>query len=279
MENTKKCERCIVNDRAKGAYKYCDPCREIVKREANKKRLQRNRRKLAEMTNEKCERCEIEPKWSSNLATKYCYKCRMIVENEKIKLKNKAAQMSRAKKSKRIHKKLVKDTNPRAANAKAMSKELYANCHLGYISKKKISEFRYVKLLKDCILAEKQAYSAKRKYKGNDQMSGSEKLARRKAIIHIDKLIFQLSRGGEENATHGRLLRLEKEYVNVYEKQLLIMMIEDSTKMSVGGSYTLAEAGDILGVTRERARQIESGAEKVLNHPMVARKLKAMLYE
>ena len=203
----------------------------------------------------------------------------MIVQNEQIKLKNKEAKVKRGKKVKRNHKKMERKTTPRAENAKAINKDLYAEHHVGPLSKKKISEFRYSSLLADCIVAEKKSYNRNKKYKANDQLSGSDKLAKRKAVIQIDKLIVLLLKGSDTDRVHGRLLKLEKEYACAYEKQLLILMIEESTKMPVGGSYTLAEAGDILGVTRERARQIENGATKVLNHPLVARQLKDMNYE
>lgn len=40
------------------------------------------------------------------------------------------------------------------------------------------------------------------------------------------------------------------------------------------GSFSLEEIGQIIGVTRERVRQIESGAIKKLKHPKMAIKLK-----
>ncbi len=41
--------------------------------------------------------------------------------------------------------------------------------------------------------------------------------------------------------------------------------------------FTLAEIGEILGVTRERVRQIEKAALKKLRHPSVGRRLRDYL--
>ena len=48
---------------------------------------------------------------------------------------------------------------------------------------------------------------------------------------------------------------------------------------SVGdvGSFTLDEIGQVLGITRERVRQIENAAMSKLKHPRVGRKLKQYL--
>lgn len=43
------------------------------------------------------------------------------------------------------------------------------------------------------------------------------------------------------------------------------------------GSFTLEEIGQVLGVTRERVRQIEQSALNKLKHPRVGRKLSAYL--
>lgn len=43
------------------------------------------------------------------------------------------------------------------------------------------------------------------------------------------------------------------------------------------GSFTLEEIGQVLGLTRERVRQIEQKAMQKLRHPRVGRHLKAYL--
>ena len=40
------------------------------------------------------------------------------------------------------------------------------------------------------------------------------------------------------------------------------------------GDYTLEEIATYLGITRERARQIEQGALKKLRHPKIGKKLR-----
>lgn len=51
-----------------------------------------------------------------------------------------------------------------------------------------------------------------------------------------------------------------------------------SMKNSLGsGDYTLQEIADILGVTRERVRQIESSAIKKLRHPRNRKKWEAIM--
>ncbi len=46
-----------------------------------------------------------------------------------------------------------------------------------------------------------------------------------------------------------------------------------------GVSFTLAEIGEFLGITRERVRQIENSAIKKLKHPFTTRKLREMNYD
>ena len=46
------------------------------------------------------------------------------------------------------------------------------------------------------------------------------------------------------------------------------------TERAGGGEYTLEEIAEILGITRERVRQIEAQALKKLRRPAVGRKLK-----
>jgi len=46
-----------------------------------------------------------------------------------------------------------------------------------------------------------------------------------------------------------------------------------------GSDFTLQEIADILGITRERVRQIESSAIKKLRHPKVGRSLNTYVHE
>jgi len=53
-----------------------------------------------------------------------------------------------------------------------------------------------------------------------------------------------------------------------------IQCINDSLKYYGSADLTLAEIGLILGVTRERVRQIEASAIKKLKHPKIGRILR-----
>jgi len=248
--------------------KYCTKCAKIVKdRNMNERREKVNNKNI-------CERCGVEPKWSETGTSKYCYECKVIVQKEISKTSNTKTKQKVPKK--RVHKKTERATKPKTVVKK--NRNLYEDHHLGMFSKEEIENFKYSILVRDCTKAAK-GFATKTRYKEEDRVSGSEKLARRKGINSVNKLILTLKSGSSKDILYGQELALEKEYVTAYEKQLLILMIEEQTGLPVGGSYTLAEAGDILGVSRERSRQIEAAAEKVLKQPSVARQLKDMIYD
>lgn len=50
--------------------------------------------------------------------------------------------------------------------------------------------------------------------------------------------------------------------------------MEDQMKSIKSGDYTLEEIAKILGITRERVRQIEAQALKKLKSPNIGKKLK-----
>ena len=89
-----------------------------------------------------------------------------------------------------------------------------------------------------------------------------------------------------ETTMYAKMLKLELEYIRKAEKDELIHRVEIKTGMPAGGEYTLEEVGKVLGVTRERVRQIEVsviGKNDIktkknkggfLHHPEVARKLR-----
>jgi len=76
-----------------------------------------------------------------------------------------------------------------------------------------------------------------------------------------------------------KLLKLEVEYIHTLEKETLqtrIKKLFGQTKTS--GTYTLAECGMILDVSRERARQLEDASLKLLKHPNKLRIFREYLY-
>lgn len=80
-----------------------------------------------------------------------------------------------------------------------------------------------------------------------------------------------------ENPEKFKYFKLMIEYRNAMEKDELREAIRQ-VHGSVGGTYTLDEIGKVLGVTRERARQIEVQAKKKLKHPHTARQMIELSY-
>ena len=73
----------------------------------------------------------------------------------------------------------------------------------------------------------------------------------------------------------AKMLRLQLQYRNKEEKtELSKLIIKTLGENGAGGSYTLADIGRVLGVSRERARQLQDTAIKKINHPYSRRILK-----
>jgi hypothetical protein len=78
-------------------------------------------------------------------------------------------------------------------------------------------------------------------------------------------------------------LALKEKYINDKMMSRLLecngdlQWINESLKDYGSSSMTLEEIGLILGITRERVRQIEASALKKLKHPKYARKLRDYL--
>ena len=78
-------------------------------------------------------------------------------------------------------------------------------------------------------------------------------------------------------------LAIKDKYIN--DKMMIRLLkcngnakwINESLKHYGSSAMTLAEIGLILGITRERVRQIETSALKKLKHPEHARKLRNYL--
>ena len=139
-----------------------------------------------------------------------------------------------------------------------------------------ITNFKYYKILEGMVSEENKRLSkSNREAEKSGRVSGVTKLARAKAIIKLKGFIEELLRSDDEyEKLLGKELSLEKEYMRTAEKIDLIEAIEVSTGQPASGEYTLAEIGVIFGLTRERVRQLQSAAEKVLKHPSAGRVLR-----
>ena len=73
----------------------------------------------------------------------------------------------------------------------------------------------------------------------------------------------------------AKQILLEKEYIRAFEKEKLRIEIERVLKCNSQGEFTLAEIGEVLGITRERVRQIEAAGIKILRHPRVGQMLRS----
>ncbi len=143
------------------------------------------------------------------------------------------------------------------------------------------TKFKYTKIIKEQMLLNKKDINKKNRYKiKEDRTSSQEKLLRRNAVQKISQYIVTLRTSGtEKEKMFAKQLALEKEYINVAEKQDLREAIKAHFDSSPSGTYTLAEIGKVLGLTRERVRQIETGVLKVLKHPITRRTLREMTLE
>lgn len=74
------------------------------------------------------------------------------------------------------------------------------------------------------------------------------------------------------NREYAKLLKLELQYKRAQEKEEIKYMIRVKMGEShTSGDFTLAEIGNILGLTRERVRQLEDAAIKKMKHPKQSR--------
>ncbi len=107
-----------------------------------------------------------------------------------------------------------------------------------------------------------------------DRISGTNKLFILNSLKIVDRYMTGLALGNKDDKRLFKQLKLEREYIRAKEKMDLSILIEKKTGEPAGGIYTLAEIGRVLGITRERTRQIEASAMKVLKHPNVGRAIK-----
>lgn len=110
----------------------------------------------------------------------------------------------------------------------------------------------------------------------NDRMKEINSLQRdvEDAIRDIDERISYSKSNNQRvkvaafNNERKKLVNLSSELYNKQLKELLRAIKNDK---GYGGEYTLAEVGEVLGITRERVRQLESMALKKMRSPRVAR--------
>ena len=134
-------------------------------------------------------------------------------------------------------------------------------------------EFYYTKALKLLLNREKK----ERRTTATDRASGADKITRINALNKLDKQMkMLLATGFPEDLQLVKIMKLEREYIHAREKRDLKIAISMAfPNQAPEGTYNLAEIGKVFGITRERVRQIEQAADKVLRHPRVAQKLKA----
>ena len=89
----------------------------------------------------------------------------------------------------------------------------------------------------------------------------------------MNKLISDM-----EDGPNKELLILEREYIRKVEVDRLKRNIEAILgSRGTEGDYTLGEIGSVLGITRERVRQLETSVIKFIKHPDTGRSLKDYL--
>jgi len=144
-----------------------------------------------------------------------------------------------------------------------------------------ISNFKYIIILQQMIDEQKASIHEKnRTLDKASKMFAGDKLTRMHASRKINKYIQALLQADcEYDNLLGKQLKLEREYVRKLQKDKLWHEIAEKTQQDVCGIYTLGEISDILGLTRERIRQIEHASLKVLKHPDILRKMKEIQYE
>lgn len=79
---------------------------------------------------------------------------------------------------------------------------------------------------------------------------------------------------------YANMLKAEIKASREIEKQNILKKIETKVLREGGGKgvYTLDEVGKVLGVTKERARQIEDAALRSFKHPSVSKELQKYIY-
>lgn len=131
------------------------------------------------------------------------------------------------------------------------------------------SKFTYTALYKRCV-REINRKQDKKHAKDDRVAKVTRYLAMELLQERLDKLDPELEK--------TKLIFLERDYIREFEKKRLRMNIQKTFgREDIDGDYTLNEAGEVLGVSRERARQLEFDAKNVLGRPKIARVLRDYL--
>lgn len=114
---------------------------------------------------------------------------------------------------------------------------------------------------------------------GKIKLSDESGLARGNRIAALQRISDHIKKLRSSECPHdreiGRQLKLERDYIRQREKEDLKLAIQMTfSNTFINDIYTLDECGKVLGVSRERARQLETQASKLLKHPKVAQRLK-----
>ena len=137
-------------------------------------------------------------------------------------------------------------------------------------------EFEYTKFMKELVKKEKIDIPTPIQ---KDRSSGGNKLAKLRAARKFKWHIRVLLQGDKDDVALAKKMLLERKYIAALEKRRLVLDIERVLGCDASGTFTLAEIGQVLGLTRERVRQLEQSALKVLNHPTTGQMLRNYTYD
>ena len=116
----------------------------------------------------------------------------------------------------------------------------------------------------------------KEEFKLKYKVKGSTRATDIIATKRLNEYIEGLDRA---NPLREQLL-LEREFCRTVEKERLKVNIKAIlNEASINGVYSLREVSNVLGLTHDRVRQIESTSLKVLKHPTTGGVLKQYLEE
>jgi hypothetical protein len=112
---------------------------------------------------------------------------------------------------------------------------------------------------------------ARKKTEMDLMKSTNSKLAETKALEYVSRYIKDLDKSSDEY----KILTLERDYIRQFQIDRLRANIKAVLHTEHEScDYSLQDIGNVLGITRERVRQIETNAMKLIKRPNVARELK-----